>query len=243
MTSALKAEFKKLFTVRSTYFILFISLIMAGLVAGYGHGYKLSPGDLQQSGTLMGSVQMTVSITAIFSALIAMLLITHEYRYNTILYALVAKRRSTFLASKFVIVTVFGLVFTVVMALLAVLFTQIGLHVAGHSLASQSMPYGDVIWRILFYGWGYSVIALLIGVLVRNQVGAIMTLFIVPSTVEGLLTLLLKDNANYLPFSSLNAVLNQVTGISNGTAALAFLGYMVAGWIIASLLFEKRNAN
>ena len=88
---------------------------------------------------------------------------------------------------------------------------------------------------------------LLIAALVRNQVGAIITLFIVPDTVEGLLSLLLKKNAVYLPFSSIHAVIGQGLNYNNsitaGHAALLFSGYLIIGWLIVWVLFLRRDAN
>jgi hypothetical protein len=243
MISALKAEFRKLFSIRSTYFILFLALAMNILIAGYAHGYRMSAQELKLPTQLVDSMQVTVTITVIFSALIAVLLISHEYRYNTILYSLVAKRRSTFLLSKFITVSFFGIIFAGLMALLAAIFTYIGVHIAGNTLAAQSLPYHDFVWRILFYGWGYSVVALLIGFLVRNQVGSIMALFLIPTTVEGLLSILLKDKVSYLPFSSLGSVLDQSKVLTYGKAAMVFCLYMIIGWLVAWFLIYKRDAN
>lgn len=244
MIALLRAEFRKLFTARSTYVIIFIALAIDVLIAGYAKGYKLAGPQLTDSFALQDSMLTSTMITAIFSALIALLLITHEYRYNTILYSLTSSNsRTKFLVAKFLAVTIFSLVLSTVIVALAPLLSTIGVAIAGNSLAPQSIYLADSLWRILFYSWGYSIIALLIGFLIRNQIGAIMTLFLFPSTIESLLTLLLKDNVSYLPFSALGSVMTQSDVLSYGKAALVFSIYLVVGWLIAWILFLKRDSN
>jgi len=252
MISLIHAELRKIFSVRSTYFIIFLAFVVNALIAGFGKGYLSSnevPSNvLVGSGILQDAILIAVNITAIFGALIALLLITHEYRYNTILYSLTSSRsRTQFLAAKVLAVILLSLTLTTALACAAPLFTWIGVHISGHSLPAQSIAYGNIYWRVLFYGWGNAIIGLLFGALIRNQIGAIMTFFLIPSTVEGLLSLILKDNSAYLPFTLLSNVLIQGDGlgksISYGHAAALFSLYMVGGWLVAWLLFLRRDAN
>jgi uncharacterized membrane protein len=78
--------------------------------------------------------------------------------------------------------------------------------------------------------------------IIRNQIGTIVALIFLPGTVEGLLGLLLKENNFYLPFSALNGVINQIP-FSHGKSALVALAYVAVGWIVAALLFKRRDAN
>ena len=244
MISALKAEFRKLFTVRSTYVLIIVALLFDIFLAGFVKGYQFQgsqPGDIW---TLQSSMIVAVSITSVFVAIIALLLITHEYRYNTILYSMTANRsRTVLLFSKFIAITVFSLVITVMLAGLAPLMTYIGAGLGGHDLVSQHFAWGDIVWKILFYGWGTSIIALLIGVLIRSQIGAIVIYFLMPTTIEGLLSLLLKENVAYLPFTSLGIVIDKSQVLTSAEAAMVFIGYMVIGWAVAWALFLKRDAN
>lgn len=85
-------------------------------------------------------------------------------------------------------------------------------------------------------------IGLVLGALLRNQIAAIAAIFMFPSTIEPLMGLILKDNVVYLPFGSLFAVAAK-SPISYTHAALVFSAYMVCSWIIAWVLFLKRDAN
>ena len=244
MTAAIKAELRKLFTVRSTYIITLIACLAVVLFAGYIFGFKLKGPELLDGTVLSSAITSAITAVAIFGGIVAVLLLSHEYRYNTILYSLTANRsRTVFLLAKIIAVTLFGLLFTTLICVLSPLLTLAGVHLAGHSLATQTISYGDVIWRSLFFGWGYAMIALLITALVRNQIGAIVALFVIPTTVENLLGLLMKNNVVYLPFSALGAVIQPNKHISYGHAALVFATYLVVGWLVAWFLFLKRDAN
>lgn len=244
MMAALKAEFRKLLTVRSTYVIVAVSLALMAFFAAYIFGYRLKSAELANPHQLQDTMSGAVSVVAIFGAIVGILLLSHEYRYNTILYALTANRsRSLFLAAKILAVSTFAILFTVVVMVLAPLLNVLGVHLAGHTLAPQSIAYGNIVWQCLFYGWAYAMIGLLVTALVRNQIGAIVTIFIVPSTIEPLLSLLLKENGVYLPFSALGAVVQNSPTLGPGAAAAVVGAYLGVGWLLAWLLFLRRDAN
>lgn len=248
MIALLKAEFRKLFTVRSTYVISGFALLLIMFLAFYVGGFRLTTAELQNPLLLAGDVTSAASTVGIFVALIAILLMTHEYRYNTIMYTLTSSNsRSKVLFAKFLALGSFAVVFMLAIAILSPAMSYLGIVAHGHTLGPQTVHYGDLLWRSLFFGWGYGIAGLLIAALVRNQVGAIAALFVVPGAIEQLLGLLLKHNAQYLPFMSLGSVISSNVsgsgGLSPSRAALVFTGYLIIGWIIAWLLFLRRDAN
>ena len=244
MIAGLKAELRKLFSVRSTYFVTFFAFLAVIFFAGYIFGFKLKGPELLDATVLSGSVTGAITAVAIFGAIVAVLLLAHEYRYNTILYSLTSNRsRTSFLVAKIVAASIFSILFTALICVSSPLLTLLGVHLAGHSLAPQVLDYGTLAWHSLLYGWGYSMLGLLITALARNQIAAIVTLFLFPSTVEGLLSLLLKDNTVYLPFSALAAVIQPNKHLSPEHAALVFGAYLLGGWLIAWILFLRRDAN
>ncbi|HEY1645756.1 MAG TPA: hypothetical protein VGF75_05295, partial [Candidatus Saccharimonadales bacterium] len=99
--------------------------------------------------------------------------------------------------------------------------------------------------------WGYAMAGLVIAALLRNQIGAIIVLFVVPDTVEGLLSILLKNNTVYLPFSALHTMLGVGLNSSNSAgpsisplhALYVFLAYLVVAWLIAWYMFIRRDAS
>jgi ABC-type transport system involved in multi-copper enzyme maturation permease subunit len=225
-----------------------LAVLFTVFFAFYIEGYKLTGADLRDPNQLANDVTGALtSLPMIFGAVIAILLVAHEYRYNTIMYALTSSNsRSKVLLAKFIVISGFALVFTLFIAVLSPTMSYLGVHAHGHSLAPQTIDYGSLLWRALFNGWAYLSAALLLAVLIRNQIGAIVSLFIIP-TFEQVLSLLLKGNSVYLPFISLNSVLvhpDPKQGmITYAHAALVFALYLAVGWIIAWVLFLRRDAN
>lgn len=248
MINALKAEYRKIFTVRSTYVMLLLTLAALLLLAFFANGIKIDNGDLHNPLTLTNDITAAIGALAIFPALIALLLFTHEYRHNTILYTLTeSNSRSRVLLAKIIVLSVFSLIYTLIVCALSPLLANLGIHAHSLHLVHQSIHYGNLLWRVIMFGWGYTMVGLLVAVLIRNQIGAIVTLFILPETVEGLLGLLLKKNAVYLPFNSLHVLVSQglsssLANVSDLTAMLVFLTYLVIGWVVAWVLFLKRDA-
>lgn len=251
MMPTLRSEFKKLLTVRSTYIITALVTAFVIFITFYVIGWRMNAHDLHDPNQLASTITGALSLT-VFGAIVAILLMTHEYRYNTIMYTLTSSNsRSKVLLSKFIVVSVYALLLSVLIGVLSPLMTYLGVHANGHTLVPQTLHYGDLIWRSLFYGWGFSMAGLLFALLSRNQVASIAALFVIPDFIEQLLGLLLKHNTVYLPFSSLSQVLNAGSGngrvdtsstLSPGKAAGVFCIYLAVGWAVSWYLFLRRDA-
>ncbi|HSX36429.1 MAG TPA: ABC transporter permease [Patescibacteria group bacterium] len=246
MFPALKAEFRKLLTVRTTYGYVAASLLFVLFFAGFIEGYHLKGVELLNPQLLSQDVVGALtSLPMVFGAVIAILLVTHEYRHNTIMYTLTTSNsRTKVLAAKFITITVFALLLTTAIAVLGPLASILGVHLHGNTLAPQIINYHSLVWRALLSGWTYVMMALVLAVIIRNQIGAIVSLFIIP-TIEQVLGLLVKDNMVYLPFSAQNAILGTPFrgNITHAHAALVAGGYLLVAWIVAWILFVRRDAN
>lgn len=248
MGSTIKAELRKLFTMRWTYYILIFCLILLIFFGFYISGWRISRADLMNPNTLYNDVTGAVSTLAVFVSLIAVLLIANEYRYNTIMYTLTASNsRTKVLFAKVLVITGFAIVFTLVAGFLSPVLSILGIHAHHLKLVPQTLHYSSVMWRSLFYGWGYAMAGVIIALLTRSQVGSIVILFIAPATVEGLLGLVLKNNVVYLPFSSLTTVIGQGMDFHNTITpfhgALVFSSYLVVSFAVTWYLFVHRDAN
>jgi ABC-type transport system involved in multi-copper enzyme maturation permease subunit len=176
------------------------------------------------------------------------LLVTHEFRYNTIDYSLtLSNSRSKVLAAKILVITIIALLVTAMISIATPLLADLGIHANHLSLVTQKFYYGSLFWKGLIFGWGYAMAGMVFAVLLRNQIGAIVTLFIVPDTVEGLLSILLKNNTVYLPFSALHSMLGVGVDVQNSITPLhamfVFLLYLSGAWIIAWYMFLRRDTN
>ena len=248
MIGAIRAEFRKLLSIRSTYILIGVAVAFVVLYAFFIEGYKLTGGDLHNPHLVTNDVTSALgSLPMIFGAIIAVLLMTHEYRYNTIMYTLVSSRsRSKVLFAKIVAVTIFGLLFTVLIGVLTPVLSYAGVALHGHTLIAQVIDYKSLVWRSLFGGWTFITTGLLLATLIRSQIGAIVSLFAIP-IFEQILGLLLKHNTVYLPFTAQGAILTsprpEQGTITYAHAALVFSIYLIVGWIVAWILFLKRDAN
>ncbi|HVS58743.1 MAG TPA: ABC transporter permease [Candidatus Saccharimonadales bacterium] len=247
MIDSLKSEFRKLLTVRSTYIITILVLAFISFIAFYVEGWRLNVRDLADPHQLTNDVFGALGLS-VFGAIIAILLMTHEYRYNTVMYTLTnSSSRTRVLLSKAIVISAYAVFLTVIISVLSPLASYLGIHAHGHTLAPQTFNVGDVAWRSLFYGWSYGVAGLLLAVLIRSQVGAIAALFVLPGAIEPLLGQLFKHNAVYLPFTAQGQIIGQGAMASPpldpGKAAVVFCIYLVVGWVIAWVLFLRRDAN
>ncbi|HSX05258.1 MAG TPA: ABC transporter permease [Candidatus Saccharimonadales bacterium] len=244
MIPALKSEFRKLLTVRSTYFIVIIALLIVSLFAGYIDGFR---GEVGQHANLIRSESANAIVFVGFIlAFAGMLLVGHEYRYNTIMYTLASSnRRYKVLLAKLITISIFALAASLVVVVFAPLCT-----IAGGALHGRSFGLGSIDWglvgRCLFCGWGYAVYAFIFIAIIRSQVGAIVTFLLLPLIGENILSLLLKHNAKYLPFNAVQSVAAPM-GLGNHTTAtqsiLTVLAYISVGLIISVVLFLRRDAN
>lgn len=243
MIATIKAEARKLLTVRSTYAIIVLCLVLEGIASGYGGGFNASIQQLANPGHFAAEIKSIVSLLSAFIPLIGILLVTHEFRYNTITYTVTAARsRTQVLLAKFIVITVLALVLTALFALLSPLFVTVGAALKGHDLAPQTIPYADLLPKLFFTSWAFSMIGLIISFIARAQVAALVAYFLIPSTVEQLLGIVLKKKQEYLPFASVDGVLNNHS-ISHMASATAACIWIVSGFVVAWILFLRRDAS
>lgn len=246
MWATVTSEIRKIYTVRSTYGVLALVLVMLCIFAFYADGLRGAAGA-ENPELLMSEARNAITATAVLASLIGALLVTNEYRYNTINYTVtLTKRRLQVLLAKILVVSIFAVVFAVLISVLSPLLAYAGLSIKGVHLVGQTVFFKDMLWQLPFVCWGYSMLALLFAVVVRNQVGTLALILLFEGTVESLLTLALKEDAVYLPYKVLNAVMNGAasgTHISAAANAMLFLGYMLCAWLIAAFLFVRRDAS
>lgn len=246
MLASLKSELRKFLTVRSTYIMTVLVLGLIAFLAVYAFGYKQDPASLATSSTILSdAISGAVGIFAIFAAILVILLVTHEYRYNTITYTLTtATNRLYVLASKLIVSLVYVTVIGLVVAAIAYFGTKAGIAASGGTLRPQDLP-TELVWQILVYLWGNILFAFVIAVLARSVVVAMGAFFVIP-VVESILSGLLKANAEFLPFQALNAVIGQAlptATLTNSAAAVIVAIYVIVFGTLAAVLFVRRDAN
>lgn len=246
MIAALKAEFRKLFTVRSTYMLALVGLLLGAVLSGFWiWGYK----DVQHAAlnhlALETLILQTVSIVGVFLSFLAVLLVGHEYRYNTIMYSLTsANSRTKVYLAKLLTLLVSGLVIAGLVVAAAIGLFYLGQHTHHIATITQHVQVGDVLWRSVATIVGDITYAFIISILLRNLIGSIAFILVVPSTVENLLSLLLKSNVKYLPYAALGNLTRMENPSISRTFSLGVVAvYIAVMGVISWILFLKRDAN
>jgi ABC-type transport system involved in multi-copper enzyme maturation permease subunit len=249
MLRELKSEFRKLLSVRSTYVISAVALALTGFISLVAMGVQ-SDGVFAPNG-LQRAVLDIIPIMGTFVGIIAILLIGHEYRYNTIYYTLTStNQRVKVLAAKLAATGLFGIVFALITIVWTLAMVSLGLKWGGHYIGPQDFEVGSVLWKSLAYMVSTAWFGLLLGFVSRNLTFALVAYFMLP-VLEQFAIFLLKLNANYFPTNAQNNILSMgmgqgmpVEGAFTAVASLGVFGlYLLALLIASTFLFVKRDAN
>lgn len=253
MMSTFKSELRKLLTVRSTYIWGGVALLFIAFMTFYVEGMRGNVETLSDPGHLGRMLLNVPPVAAQLGLIAAAMLVIHEYRYNTITYTLTSSSsRTQVLLAKMVVVFMYALIMVLVAIGVGTAGFYAGGAVAGKTIVAQQLDLGYLLGHSLFYGVGYMLLGFFVSVLFRNMIFTLVFMFMAPSTIEPLLSLLLKEKAIYLPFAALNAqimppgssaLFGGGTTLSAGKAALVFSAYLLLTSTLAWWLFLKRDAN
>ncbi|HEX9153283.1 MAG TPA: hypothetical protein VF809_00500 [Candidatus Saccharimonadales bacterium] len=241
MLAIFRSELRKLLSVRSTYIVSALAILLVGFVAFYVVGYKGTGPDAYWLTHMIGNIASTVGV---FISIVAILLVGHEYRYNTIMYTLTsANSRTKVMLAKIGIALSYAMTLFAIAVVVGILAYIVGVAFSPNDANAVIKPlvYWADIWRAIYYVLGYGLLGLWLIFILRQLVGAIAAMFIIP-TVESLVGILLKNNSKYLPVSALENVQMQALWSAGKSAAL-FAAYMATAWAIAWYVFLKRDAN
>jgi ABC-type transport system involved in multi-copper enzyme maturation permease subunit len=186
------------------------------------------------------------SFAGLFAALAGIMLVTSEYRFGTIRPTfLFTARRSTVINAKILAALLAGLVFAVVGEALAVGIGGVILHGRGIGI---DLDGGD--WALLTIGtvggtalWGGIGVGL--GLIVRNQVGAIIGLLAWGFVVENLLFGLAPSVGRYVPGEAQNALMGLNTDhlLAPAVGGLVLVAWTAAMCIAGAALTGRRDVD
>jgi ABC-type transport system involved in multi-copper enzyme maturation permease subunit len=191
MTTAIAYEWKRITTVRSTYWFSAMTVLFSGAIAyfialGFGKSDFSSDGiqNYLQASTLVvtagGSILFVPVLSAPFCAVLGAMSFGHEYRYGTIKQTLTAipDRVVLFFAKLFVLVAwLLGLMLLVlgVNAAMGALF----LH--GFSLSHDALR---PLVNFVLYNVGFGIAGFGLAALFRNLAGALVGVLVYPFVIE-----------------------------------------------------------
>lgn len=272
MIDALRYEWVRIRTVRSTYWLTGIALVFALLVAvAVSWGMRATLGspegptadDLREVGPWVGTQFARAGAPYFLAFLLAMVGILswgHEYRHGMIRATLTAlPSRLHVWTAKYVVVTVWVAVSVVVCFMAG---TAVGwLFLDSQGIAIYTRETWEALGRALLYAVLLSWLAMAFTGLVRNQTAALVLLFLWPLAIENVVTLIfflvpgLRDHSDltrFLPFNA-GARINTDTLFGPGESllgnpmtwvgGLSVFGATTAVVMVAGLfLFHKRDA-
>jgi ABC-2 type transport system permease protein len=269
MSDALRYEWVRLRTLRSTWWLLGISLAL-GVVIGGLIGWASRSADAPDGNEIVaaaltsGSAFSGIPLPAVLIGLVGVFALGHEYRYGTIRSTLLAvPRRQVALAAKVVMVSGW--------AVLVAIAQMIVGWVAAAAVGQGDFTGIDVGWDpagrvalgfvVLMLLWG--LVGMALAGLFRNVPGAIVVLLVVPLVVETILFGVLvfvsalepiRGLAAYLPFSAGRRLVSTATmGTDEGLPAgfhelspldggITFAIFAAILFTICAVLFQKRDA-
>jgi len=246
MTTAIRSEFLKFFTTRLWWGMAIGIFVAGGLFAGF-FGWALTseasrkrPGAPQGDATQIANTVYTsgMGVGYLLLLTIGVLMIGAEYRHKTITSTFLAtpKRLQAMLA-KVVALLVIGALYGLISIVSSVGVGATVLKLAGHDPFPSSEVFSTMALSLLVLGlWG--LIGLGVGILIKNQVAALLIGIGVAWIVEPVAGLLLgfwdfgaEHIVKYLPSQATSAVVNSVT---QGGQQVARLEWWAGALVLAA---------
>jgi ABC-2 type transport system permease protein len=245
MIRAFRAELRKFMTVRFSYVITIMMLALVAF-ASFMSGYQSGP---PAANGIESNLINSSLIIAQFAAIVGVVMLAQEYRNNTITYSFTyTNSRIKVILAKVLMLLLYVLVSSV--AYIAVLVTAltIGWLARGYTAPAEHAHLWLTMAKTVVYISGFGMVGLLLAALLRNMTFCIIILFVYPTIVEPLLSVLLKGNAAYLPFTALRQFVEPANApgiktLKPLTGLLVFGMYLLVGWVIALILLKRRDAS
>jgi ABC-2 type transport system permease protein len=259
MIDALRFESVRIRTLRSTYWLIGLGLILtAGVALIITIATRDDPvDDVLVRDVLTGGGDFATFIP-IFIAIIGIFATGHEYRHGTIQPTLLAiPQRSTILTAKIALILVTAIVASVLSMAINLL---VGTIFWGEIPDLTGSPLSEALLGYVIMVMIYGVLGLALAQLFRGIPSAIVVLFVVPLVVESLIAGLstvdaldwLQPALKFLPFGAGQRLIAMEDYDAMGgpdfdyldrwASGGVFAGFTLLILLIAWLLFKKRDA-
>lgn len=202
MSGLYLAELRKLRTVRSTWAITVVGLLLVALsssTVAFG-GFSAFTGSAAQTAALLDGVGGATVIPLI----VALLAITTEFRHGTIGRTLqLTPSRTEVVGAKLAAAGTYALVFAAVGTVLALLLGVLGGVRAGVGL-TFSAAFGETLWQAAVALVLTALLGVAFGALVRSQALALTVALVYIFVLENLVVFARPEVGRWLPFQALN---------------------------------------
>lgn len=270
MTAALKYEWQRIKTIRSTWWLTVITIGFGTGIAfmtafGLSGAFNFRPQPSAAEAELFGSFVVghfsgegAPYFPPYIIAMVGVFAWGHEYRHGMIRATLTAlPSRTNAWAAKYLVVGAWVAVTTLVTLLLSALMGWVWLRDNGVSFATFDVARTMV--KALAYTVTFAWVATAFTAIIRQQAAALVLMFLWPLAIENILTAILtalpglEDLAavtKFFPFNAGARMLNarDVTGSFFGDPLSPWAGFLVFGAFAAVLMaasyvfFQKRDA-
>lgn len=250
MTAPIATELRKLTTVRTTWALTAIGLVVVALsVSSYvfGEPVDAAVGSARRTATAID----VVGANSLMVLIVGVLAMTTEFRHDTIGHTLqLTPSRARVLWSKIVTGAIYGAGFFAACLVLTMLM------LFARSVASDtSLEFGGVVldssWRNLVAMALTGMLGVAAGAVIRSQVVAVTTALMWVFVVENLVSAYDYGIGRWLPFQALNAIHTsevdravqdgRILPLPPTTGFLVFLGHVVLLSVIAGVLMSRRD--
>jgi ABC-type transport system involved in multi-copper enzyme maturation permease subunit len=242
MIALTKAELLKLRTTRTAFGLLLgmsaLTILVSALTGLLSHAGTLSGTENQRQLLGLGN------LAGIFTALAGILLVTSEYRYGTIRPTfLFTPRRPRVFAAKLAAGALAGLLFGALGEGLAFVIGYAILSGRGIAPALGGGDIAQLLLGTLASAALFGVMGVGLGTIIRNQVGAVITLLAWGLFIDNLLFSLVPSVGRYMPGNAADALI----GVTEKNLLLPLAGAMVLiAWpaalaLIALPLIARRD--
>ena len=249
MISNLVYEWRRLWSVRATWIMTFVYLVITGLLGagplflGDGSfGTQTWKGLYSTNANFLCLVMLSVVASQFFG---------HEYRYGTIRLTLTEfPKRERVVVAKTVVLAVYV---TIATALGWAVLGAVGSIAPEGSIGTEgpglNINGGDPseLWQVLAFSFAYCLIAMSLTMITRNLALGIVLPLLLSAVIEGLIQLFaglangkMDWLVDILPFANGSAWLINLPDQPN--AGLIFAAWVIGGYAIGSAMFFKRDA-
>ncbi|TDD70244.1 hypothetical protein E1262_10385 [Jiangella aurantiaca] len=259
MSSALRFEWVRLRTLRSTYWLIGLGLLLTAAIAfGVSFATRNDIVTAEDAGIIVTGGAELAPFLAIFLAIIGIFATGHEYRHGTIQPTLTAiPQRSQLLLAKVLMVALTAAVIAVVSMAINI---GIGSLYWGSGPDLGAEPLNEVLPGYVVFVVLYAVLGAALGQLFRGVPSALVILLVTPLIVETLIAALslwsaldwLQPALKFLPFSAGGRLIATTPYEASGGPEFDFFDRWASGGVFAAFvaiilvvawsLFKKRDA-
>lgn len=231
MTTAIRAETRKLFTTQVWIWLLVLALGLTLLFTSLFSAFI--PSD-ETTAPIELVLNFAVGFATIIAAVLGVIGVTGEYRHLTATPTFLSvPKRGTVIASKIVVYLVTGLAIGVICMAAASALAVIWLNARGFDIDLGAESTVRIIVGGIIGSAIYGVVGVGVGALLRNQVAAVVGLVIYLFLVENIISSIPKVQAAYpyLPGGAMTA-LTQTSDVNAQVSGYTLLDPWVGGLLL-----------